>query len=491
MSIYRYTKLFMIFVLLSTLSESAGAVTINTSDELLHHLIKKNSEARKKISSALYRVEFHLELETRDGKRIGHGHGLVKLKGDCRWSTFENDAQIPQKDWQQKHSASVVLNDRYLGYWPSLGNPYAYRVDHNSIETMTKYNQELLMVESPPDYQLLNICYQGFESSSFSEQMKLFPGKIRWEAIKKNKDEENVYEIRRFSPYMHDRSKADAIWTIDGDRGFLVTERITFTKDGNISEHTKIEAKGILPKIWFPTALYKKRFDHKSDQKEAVKFNRTVTLKEIQLNIPIPKEQFEMEALGLPNDITILWTDQNDETVGWVYDRDKLVRRKEFLKRERKEQKILQQQLVGNKAPPLQVESWIQGEPVTVDKLKGRYVLLSFFSEWCLPCHKTYPLLVKEDNSRRSEDLIIIGIHPPRSKPEAIHSLLKKYGIKYSIAIDKLTEGKEYRSETYAAYLVKGNPHAVLIDRTNNIIAHGSVEEIIKALERNLSSTEN
>lgn len=494
MNIHHYAKLFIIFASLYTPNENADALTTNASDELVHYLIKKNSEARKKISSASYRVEFHSELETKKGKRINHGHGLVRLKGNYRWSTFENYAQIPQAGWQQKQSGRIVLNDRYCGYWP-IGNAYAYRADHQSIETMTEHTRMHVIGHSPPDYQLLNICYQGSEYSSFSEQIKQHPDKIRWEAVKKKKDDENVYEIRRFSPYMHDQTNADTIWTVNGDKGFLVTERISFTRDGNISEHTKIEIKEVLPKLWFPAALSKKRFDHKSDQKEIVDANSTVTLKEIQLNISIPEEQFEMTALGLPNDITIFWTDQNDETVAWVYEGDELVRRSEFLKRQRnqkrEEHKIAQQSLLGNKAPSLQVENRLQGESVTLDKLKGCYVLLDFFGEWCVPCHKTYPLLVKEDNSRRSEDLIIIGIHPPGSKPKAIQSLLKKYGIKYPIVIDKLVGGKEYMGETFAAYLVKGIPHAVLIDRSGNIIAHGSVEEIIKVLGRNLSSTEN
>ena len=160
------------------------------------------------------------------------------MKENYRWSSFENDAEIPQKNWLQKQSGRIVLNNRYLGYWPSIGNAYAYRVDHNSIVTMTRDNQERALIHSPPDYQLLNICYQGFEQATFEEQMKLFPDKIRWEAVKKDI---NIYEIYRFLPYMHDKSKPDAIWTIDGNKGFLVSERISFTKDGNIYECIKAD----------------------------------------------------------------------------------------------------------------------------------------------------------------------------------------------------------------------------------------------------------
>jgi hypothetical protein len=41
--------------------------------------------------------------------------------------------------------------------------------------------------------------------------------------------------------------------------------------------------------------------------------------------------------------------------------------------------------------------------------------------------------------------------------------------------------------KTFAAFYVKTIPHAVLIDRNGNIIAHGRVEEIIQVLDMKLS----
>lgn len=445
-------------------------------------------EARQKITSMSYCIEFRSQSQTKDGNRTNQGYGLVESKGNCYWSTYENDARILEKDWHQAQSARIALNERYLAYWPTVGNAYAYRAEHPSIEDMSRENLMHLQTLAPPFSDLLNIAFEGFESSTFSKQMKMHPDKIRWIAEKVG---DLSYEIRRYSPYMHDQSKPDTIWKIGEDKGYLVTERVAFTKDGNISDNVKIKCIEPSPGIWFPVAANEERYSYPKNENRIVDSRCKITLKDIQLNVPIPEEHFTMQALDLPNDITIFWTDTNNKTDAWVYDGGKLVRRSVVfarkLEEKRKKQRTIQQSLHGVKAPPLSVETWMQGKPTSLDELRGRYVLLHFFGYWCVPCKKTYPLIVKQANSTRSEDLIVIGIHTPGSKPEDIQSLLKRYDIKYSIAIDKSIEGSEYMGKTFSKYLVKTIPHAVLIDRTGQIASIGRVEEVIDALVNSLS----
>gem|GEM_PF-377635 len=423
-----------------TFDEKQELTTNVSSGELLHYLIEKNAEARKKISSASYDVEFHSELETKEGKRTNQGTGQVKFKGNYWWSTFENDARIPQTGWRQNQSARIILNDRYLGYWPSIGNAYAYQANHFSIETMTDENRQHVEILKPPDCGLLEICYTGFEHSSFSEAMKQHPDKIRWEAIKKNIEEENIFEIRRFSPYMHDPSKADAIWSLHGDKGFLVTERISFSKDGNIREYIKIDVKEVLPKIWFPIALSRKRMDQKS--------NAAVSFGKIRLNISIPEKQFEMEALGLSNDIEIVRTYQDIQKAP---------------------------SLAGKACPAL---SGIQSD-FSAKQAQGKPILVCFWDKDQRPSRRFMRELDKKADDLKSKGIVVIGVHAENVDENVLKNWLTENKIIFPVGI--ITGDVE---ETLFQWGVRSQPWLILTDAEHIVRAEGfGIEELDRKLD--------
>ncbi|MFH1421722.1 MAG: hypothetical protein ABIH42_03280 [Planctomycetota bacterium] len=43
---------------------------------------------------------------------------------------------------------------------------------------------------------------------------------------------------------------------------------------------------------------------------------------------------------------------------------------------------MAEEQMVGKEAPPIKASAWINTEPLTADKLKGKYVLLEFWATW-------------------------------------------------------------------------------------------------------------
>ena len=69
---------------------------------------------------------------------------------------------------------------------------------------------------------------------------------------------------------------------------------------------------------------------------------------------------------------------------------------------------------VGDLAPEFGgIEAWSNGGPLTLEGLRGKVVLIDFWTYTCINCIRTYPFL-KQWNSRYAGDgLVIVGVHSP------------------------------------------------------------------------------
>jgi len=57
--------------------------------------------------------------------------------------------------------------------------------------------------------------------------------------------------------------------------------------------------------------------------------------------------------------------------------------------------------------------SWLNSPPLTVSDLKGRVVLLDFWTLGCWNCYRSFPWLNALDRQYEGKDFQIIGIHSP------------------------------------------------------------------------------
>ena len=68
--------------------------------------------------------------------------------------------------------------------------------------------------------------------------------------------------------------------------------------------------------------------------------------------------------------------------------------------------------LFGHPAPELQqIKGWINGDPVTIGDLRGKVVLLDFWSYWCSPCVSQMPRLMDLYQKFKDQGLVVIAIH--------------------------------------------------------------------------------
>lgn len=87
------------------------------------------------------------------------------------------------------------------------------------------------------------------------------------------------------------------------------------------------------------------------------------------------------------------------------------------------------------------VEEWIHSEPLTIEGLKGKVVVVHFFAFGCSNCINNYPWYREWHDAFAEKDFVQIGIHTPETSTEADNNLLraslKERELKFPVAVDK------------------------------------------------------
>jgi thiol-disulfide isomerase/thioredoxin len=104
------------------------------------------------------------------------------------------------------------------------------------------------------------------------------------------------------------------------------------------------------------------------------------------------------------------------------------------------------------KPKEINAKGWINSEGVTLEKLKGKVVVVEFWATWCPPCRASIPHLVELRNKHDKAKVEIIGLtDEPLSKVEKFAKDMK---MNYTVG---------YGSTSSEAYGVTGIPHAFVI----------------------------
>jgi cytochrome c biogenesis protein CcdA/thiol-disulfide isomerase/thioredoxin len=118
-------------------------------------------------------------------------------------------------------------------------------------------------------------------------------------------------------------------------------------------------------------------------------------------------------------------------------------------------------------APPLHPDgAWINSRPLTLSQLRGKVVLIDFWTYSCINCLRTLPHLKAWYATYHSKGLVIIGVHTPEFAFEHVTSnvraAVKRLGIAYPVVQDN-----DYK--TWDNYANQYWPAEYLIDRTGHV----------------------
>jgi thiol-disulfide isomerase/thioredoxin len=127
---------------------------------------------------------------------------------------------------------------------------------------------------------------------------------------------------------------------------------------------------------------------------------------------------------------------------------------------------------------------WINSGPITLNELRGKIVLLDFWTYCCINCHHVLPDLAKLEEKYKNE-LVVIGVHSAKfaaeRETENIRSKVREYRIKHPVVNDA-------RMAIWNRFGVNSWPTLVLLDANGeyqgSISGEGHYDDLDRVIGR-------
>ncbi len=117
-------------------------------------------------------------------------------------------------------------------------------------------------------------------------------------------------------------------------------------------------------------------------------------------------------------------------------------------------------------APDLATGDWINSAPLKLNELRGRVVLIEFWTFGCINCRNTLPYVKSWHDRYKEKGLTVIGVHSPEfdeeRKVENLRREVTSLGIRYAVVTDN-----DY--QTWNAFHVEAWPTSFLLDKQGRI----------------------
>lgn len=112
------------------------------------------------------------------------------------------------------------------------------------------------------------------------------------------------------------------------------------------------------------------------------------------------------------------------------------------------------------------IERWLNSEPLTLAQLRGRVVLVDFWTYACINCIRTLPHVNRWAELYTPQGLTVVGVHTPEFPFERVTGnvevAMRRQGVKHPVAQDN-------RYATWKAFSNQYWPAVYLIDAQGHI----------------------
>ncbi len=115
------------------------------------------------------------------------------------------------------------------------------------------------------------------------------------------------------------------------------------------------------------------------------------------------------------------------------------------------------------------IVQWINSDPMTMEELRGKVVLIDFWTYSCINCQRTLPYIRDWHDKYGEMGLVVVGIHAPEfqfeHKEENVRQAVIDQDVTWAVAMDN-------GFQTWRAYQNRWWPHKFLIDQQGTIRFH-------------------
>jgi len=134
---------------------------------------------------------------------------------------------------------------------------------------------------------------------------------------------------------------------------------------------------------------------------------------------------------------------------------------------------------------------WLNSPPLTSEMLRGKVVLVEFWTYGCINCRRTLPYVKAWSEKYRSSGLLVIGVHTPEFAYEKdkgnVERAINDLGITYPVVMDN-------QYAIWNAYKNRYWPAQYLVDAQGRIrhkhFGEGAYQETEKMIQTLLAETQ-
>jgi thiol-disulfide isomerase/thioredoxin len=130
------------------------------------------------------------------------------------------------------------------------------------------------------------------------------------------------------------------------------------------------------------------------------------------------------------------------------------------------------------------ISNWFNSAPLNIADLRGKVVLIDFWTYGCVNCVNTLPHVTELYAKYKDRGLVVVGVHTPEFPFEKsaanVQAALKRHGITYPVAQDN-------DSQTWNAWHNQYWPAQYIVDQSGKIVFQHDGEGQYEQLDRTIA----